>query len=132
MMVVNHNIQKNKKKRIASYLKDNDENCKESTTLILIIVIGLLVALSIVGFLAIRNHSSIKYKGAHTTYEHSSNSTIMDMVWGKWTWLQNLYLGLTNSSNTNATSDSLALQGIIALEEELNDFQPIYRNPLLQ
>ncbi len=41
---------------------------------ILIIVIGLLVALSIVGFLAIRNHSSIKYKGLHTTYEYSSNS----------------------------------------------------------
>lgn len=61
------------KKRIQSYLKENDENCKESTTLILIIVIGLLVALSIVGFLAIRNNPSVKYKGSHTTYEHSSN-----------------------------------------------------------
>lgn len=68
------------KKRIASYLKENDENCKESTTLILIIVIGLLVALSIVGFLAIRNNSSVKYKGSHTTYEHDSNSVCMKIV----------------------------------------------------
>ena len=70
---VEPNYTAEQKKRIQSYLKENDENCKESTTLILIIVIGLLVALSIVGFLAIRNNSSVKYKGAHTTYEHSSN-----------------------------------------------------------
>ncbi len=65
-------------------------------------------------------------------YNINNIQSILDAVWGKWTWLQNLYLGLTNSSNLNETSDSLALQGIIALEEELNDFQPIYRMPLLQ
>ena len=65
------------KKRIASYLRENDENCKESTTLILMIVIGLLVALSVVGFLAIRNNSAVKYKGAHTTSEHAiSTNTV--------------------------------------------------------
>ena len=68
------------KKRIASYLKENDENCKESTTLILIIVIGLLVALSIVGFLAIRNNSAVKYKGAHTTSEHGSASNTVQSL----------------------------------------------------
>merc|ERR1712228_326858 len=118
------------------YLKENDENCKESTTLILIIVIGLLVALSIVGFLAIRNNSSVKYKGAHTTYEHSSNRTILDMVWGKWTWLQNLYLDIDqNNTMINETifhEDAQEIQAIVAIEEELNNFQPIYRNPLLQ
>eukprot|EP01083_Nonionella_stella_P004386 12679_1 len=119
------------KKRIATYLTDNDENCKESTTLILIIVIGLLVALSIVGFLAIRNNSAIKYKGSHTTYEHGvdySNATFMNRMWSKWNWLQNLYFDL----NTNTTEESEEIRAIIALEEELNDFQPIYRIPLLQ
>jgi len=119
------------KKRIASYLKENDENCKESTTLILIIVIGLLVALSIVGFLAIRNNSAVKYKGAHTIYEHSSNQSILDVVWGKWTWLQNEFFGIA-ANNTNASKDVQELVAIVALEEELDDFQPIYRHPLLQ
>eukprot|EP01083_Nonionella_stella_P004385 12676_1 len=120
------------KKRIASYLEENDENCKESTTLILFIVIGLLIALAIVGFLVIRNNSSIKYKGSHTTYEHaSSNSTIMNLMWSKWNWLQGLYFGL-NMNTTNATEESEEIRAIVALEEELNDFQPIYRIPLLQ
>eukprot|EP01083_Nonionella_stella_P004384 12673_1 len=123
------------KKRIASYLEENDENCKESTTLILFIVIGLLIALAIVGFLVIRNNSSIKYKGSHTTYEHaSSNSTIMNLMWSKWNWLQGLYFGLNlNTTNSTAsTIESQQIRAIVALEEELNDFQPIYRNPLLQ
>ena len=60
------------------------------------------------------------------------------MVWGKWTWLQNLYLNIDQNgsspymNNTDFTEDAHELMGIIALEEELNDFQPIYRNPLLQ
>eukprot|EP01083_Nonionella_stella_P135487 412154_1 len=102
------------KRRIASYLHENDANCKESTTLILIIVIGLLVAMSIVGFLTIGNHSAVKYKGSHTTYEHAltaSNTSILSEVYSR---------------------DAKEMQAIVAIEEELNDLQPIYRNPLLQ
>ena len=53
------------------------------------------------------------------------------MVWGKWTWLQNEFFGIS-ANGTNATKDAAKVIAIVALEEELNDFQPIYRNPLLQ
>lgn len=56
------------RKRIREYLKESDSNCKESATLVTIILAGLLIAGSVVGFLALRNHSSVKYKGSHLEY----------------------------------------------------------------
>ena len=54
------------------------------------------------------------------------------MVWGKWTWLQNELLGVTVNMSVNATQDAKILEDIVEIQRELGDFQPIYRNPLLQ
>ena len=62
--------------------------------------------------------------------------SIIDRIWGKWAWLQQEFYGVTPNGTDTASpedaDDAEKLIAIVALEEELDDFQPLYRNPLLQ
>ena len=64
------------------------------------------------------------------------NQSIIDRIWGKWAWLQQEFYGVTPNGTDTASpedaDDAQKLIAIVALEEELDDFQPLYRNPLLQ
>ena len=61
--------------------------------------------------------------------------SLLNMVWGKWAWLQQEFLDIApngSSNHTKTVEDTQRMEAIVALEEELDDFQPLYRNPLLQ
>ena len=74
--------------------------------------------------------------GNHIVSLFSLSQSIMDRIWGKWAWLQQEFYGVAPNGTTGRSPedqhDAEKLIAIVALEEELDDFQPLYRSPLIQ
>eukprot|EP01083_Nonionella_stella_P201285 736472_1 len=105
-------------KRIESYLRESDENCRESATLVAIVIIGLVVTGSVIGFLQLGHHDTASiHKGAHARNTHFDGEELPNLSG----WFDNKI----------AKTDIEIENGTIDLEETLG-IQPLYRNYLLQ
>ena len=111
--------QRDVNKRIQSYLRESDENCRESATLVAIVIIGLVVTGSVIGFLQIGHHDpSTIHKGSHASVAHFDGEELPN----------NLPLWLQNKGNE---IDAEIVNNELPQNETLG-IQPLYRNYLLQ
>ncbi|ETO22012.1 hypothetical protein RFI_15188 [Reticulomyxa filosa] len=90
--------------------QESDENCKESSTLVAIIVIGLIVAGTVIGYLQLGKSKHVTYKGSHVDIQHINGE--------KLEWWQENVDRLSKGKNVSIKEQYIA--------------QPIYRNDLLQ
>ena len=100
-------------RRIRSYLHESDENCKESATLIAIVVIGLIVTGTVIGLLKLgHSDAHLNHKGSHAQTTHTSYTL---------PWFEAHMEGISKdiSNNTLSVTDEYGMQ-------------PLYRNYLLQ
>ena len=105
--------------RIRSYLRESDENCRESATLVAIVIIGLIVTGSVIGFLQLGHHDpSAIHKGSHASISHQDGERLPTHLNR---WLKNK----TNVFDEDVESGTIA-------EQETLGIQPLYRNYLLQ
>ena len=111
--------QRDVNKRIQSYLKESDENCRESATLVAIVIIGLIVTGSVIGFLQLGHHDpSTIHKGSHASVTHIDGEQLPGSLKD---WFLNKTNEIDEAAETGTINETLTL-GI----------QPLYRNYLLQ
>ena len=104
--------------RIRSYLRESDENCRESATLVAIVIIGLIVTGSVIGFLQLGHHDpSAMHKGAHASMSHQDGEVIPD--------IPHWFINKTRSVDDEVESGTIDYQDTLGI-------QPLYRNYLLQ